>query len=40
MANTNLTSMSFHASSIPLFEGENYDFWCIKMKTLFMSQDV
>ena len=32
--------MSSQPSSIPLFEGENYDFWCMKMKTLFMSQDV
>lgn len=27
-------------SSIPVFEGENYDFWCVKMKTLFISQNV
>ena len=40
MANTSVTSMSSQPSSIPLFEGENYDFWCMKMKTLFMSQDV
>ena len=32
--------MSFQPSSIPLFEEENYDFWCIKMKTLFINQDV
>ena len=24
--------MSSQPSSIPLFEGENYDFWCVKMK--------
>lgn len=40
MASTSVTSMSSQPSSIPLFEGENYDFWCVKMKTLFMSQDV
>ena len=40
MANTSVTSMSSQPSSIPLFEGENYNFWCVKMKTLFMSQDV
>lgn len=26
--------------TIPLFAGENYDFWSIKMKTLFKSQDL
>ena len=25
---------------VPLFEGENYDFWAVKMKTLFTSLDV
>ena len=40
MASTSVTSMSSQYSSIPLFEVDNYDFWCVKMKTLFMSQDV
>ncbi|KAL5767483.1 hypothetical protein ACOSP7_014091 [Xanthoceras sorbifolium] len=25
---------------IPVFDGENYDFWSIQMKTLFISQDL
>lgn len=25
---------------VPLFEGENYDFWAVKMETLFTSLDV
>ena len=28
--------MSSQPSSIPLFERENYGFWCIKMKTLIL----
>ena len=24
----------------PVFDGENYDYWCIKMKTLLISQDL
>ena len=26
--------------TIPIFNGENYDFWSIKMKTFFCSQDL
>ena len=40
MASTSITSMSSQPSSISLFEEENYDFWCIKMKTLFINQGV
>jgi hypothetical protein len=25
---------------IPIFNGKNYDYWSIRMKTLFCSQDV
>ena len=25
---------------VPLFEGENYDFWAVKMETFFTSLDV
>ncbi|KAA8525231.1 hypothetical protein F0562_007086 [Nyssa sinensis] len=35
MANTNSS-----VSHVPVFDGENYDFWCIKMKTFFISQDL
>ncbi|ESR65176.1 hypothetical protein CICLE_v10010754mg, partial [Citrus x clementina] len=27
-------------SYVPLFEGENYEFWCVRMKTLFISLDL
>jgi len=36
MATTNQTS----SISIPIFTGENYDFWSVKMKTFFHSQDL
>ncbi|KAA8535322.1 hypothetical protein F0562_030325 [Nyssa sinensis] len=35
MASTN-SSVSY----VPIFDGENYDFWCVKMKTFFVSQDL
>ena len=35
MANTNSS-----VSHVPVFDGENYDFWCVKMKTFFISQDL
>ena len=40
MASTSNSTLNIQHPSIPIFEGENYDFWCIKMKTLFISQDV
>ena len=27
-------------SIVPEFDGENYDFWCVRMKTLFISRDL
>ena len=24
----------------PVFDGENYDYWCVKMKTIFLSYDL
>ena len=27
-------------SYVPLFERENYDFWCVRMRTLFISLDL
>nr|XP_011459732.1 PREDICTED: uncharacterized protein LOC105350068 [Fragaria vesca subsp. vesca] len=37
-----MASSTSHQNSLPLpiFSGENYDFWSIKMKTYFMSQDL
>ena len=26
--------------ALPVFKGENYDFWCTKMKTMLRSQDL
>lgn len=40
MASSSNSTLNIQQPSIPIFEGENYDFWCIKMKTLFISQDV
>ncbi|KAL7220266.1 hypothetical protein ACSBR2_013184 [Camellia fascicularis] len=28
------------AATIPIFDGENYEFWNVKMKTLFLSMDL
>ena len=36
MATTNQTS----SIPVPIFTGENYDFWSVKMKTFFRSQDL
>ena len=36
MATTNQTSSIL----VPIFTGENYDFWNVKMKILFRSQDL
>lgn len=33
-------SISIFQPQIPIFTGKNYDFWEIKRKTLFCSQDV
>ncbi|CAL5337531.1 unnamed protein product [Camellia sinensis] len=27
-------------ATIPMFDGDSYDFWCVKMKTLFLSMDL
>ena len=34
------TSGSILQPQLPIFNGKNYDYWSIKMKTLFYSQDV
>ena len=33
-------STSNQTIPLPIFKGENYDFWSIKMRTFFMSQDL
>uniref|UniRef100_A0A5B7BBL7 PGG domain-containing protein n=1 Tax=Davidia involucrata TaxID=16924 RepID=A0A5B7BBL7_DAVIN len=40
MANTSDSSLSIQQQYIPLFDGKNYDFWCVKMKTIFLSLDL
>jgi hypothetical protein len=35
MAST--SNLSWSSVQVPVFLGENYDFWCIKMKSLFVS---
>ena len=32
--------MASSKSIVPEFDGENYDFWCVRMKTLFISRDL
>jgi len=33
-------NMNISQPQIPMFKGENFGFWSIKMKTLFLSQDL
>lgn len=40
MASTNNPSATYSNVKVPLFEGVNYDFWAVKMETLFTSLDV
>ncbi|KAI5390161.1 hypothetical protein KIW84_075471 [Lathyrus oleraceus] len=40
MASTSNSSTVYSNVKVPLFEGENYDFWAVKMETLFTSLDV
>jgi transposase InsO family protein len=40
MASTNNIAATYSNVKVPLFEGENYDFWAVKMETLFTSLDV
>ncbi|KAI5419169.1 hypothetical protein KIW84_043375 [Lathyrus oleraceus] len=40
MASTSNSSTVYSNVKVPLFEGENYDFWAVKMETLFTYLDV
>ncbi|KAK2370136.1 hypothetical protein QL285_083213 [Trifolium repens] len=40
MASTSNPAAVYSNVKVPLFEGENYDFWAVKMETLFTSLDV
>lgn len=39
-ATTTPTYFNYSQISVPIFEGENYDYWSLQMKTLFISQDL
>ena len=36
----NSSTFNYAQTLIPIFEGENYEYWSIQMKTLFISQDL
>ncbi|KAA8520106.1 hypothetical protein F0562_014362 [Nyssa sinensis] len=40
MARTSNSIFSVQQQYIPLFDGKNYDFWCVKMKTILLSLDL
>lgn len=40
MASTSNSSTVYNNVKVTLFEGENYDFWDVKMETIFTSLDV
>ena len=40
MASTSSSNPTIQQSYVPIFDGENYDFWCVKMRTLFISLDL
>ncbi|GJZ79695.1 retrovirus-related pol polyprotein from transposon TNT 1-94 [Tanacetum coccineum] len=37
---SNITTVNVSQPQIPIFKGDSYEFWSIKMKTLFKSQDL
>ena len=39
-SSANILNVPVHQLSVPVFDGENYDFWCVKMKTIFLSLDL
>ncbi|XP_059658882.1 uncharacterized protein LOC132305224 [Cornus florida] len=40
MATIGNQNQGAHQSALPIFDGENYDFWYVKMKTIFPSYDL
>lgn len=40
MAAININPVSTSHSALPIFTGEWYEFWSVKMKTLFQSKDL
>lgn len=40
MASSSNMGMIINQPFIPIFDEENYDYWSIKMKTLFISQEM
>ena len=35
-----MTTLNLSQSMVPIFSGENYGFWSIRMRTFFISQDL
>ncbi|XP_039123419.1 uncharacterized protein LOC120260043 [Dioscorea cayenensis subsp. rotundata] len=40
MASSSNQSTGVSGPAVPIFDGEDYDLWCLMMKTLFRSQDL
>ena len=40
MTSSSNIGMRINQSSIPIFDGENYNYWSINIKTLFFSQEI
>ncbi|CAL5382703.1 unnamed protein product [Camellia sinensis] len=39
-ASSSITTFKYSPAGLPIFEGENYDFWSTQMRTLFISEDL
>ena len=39
-SSSNNSTFSYSQNIVPIFEGENYGYWHVQMKTLFISQDL
>ena len=40
MASSSGSGMNFQTPMVSIFDGENYDFWCVKMRTSFECVDL
>lgn len=38
-SSSNSANFNYVQNLIPVFDGENYEFWSLQMETLFISQD-
>ncbi|KAL7203803.1 hypothetical protein ACSBR2_016954 [Camellia fascicularis] len=39
-ASSSITTFKYSPAVLPIFEGENYEFWSIQMRTFFISEDL